>query len=73
MPEGHLAIVKVTDPKTMMQLKAGIKPLENAACSLQLPMAVFGWWTLSGTNLWKNVKNWRIRQRRVMNFGRSLP
>ena len=32
MPEGHVAIVKITDPKNKLQLKFGIKPLKN--CSI---------------------------------------
>jgi hypothetical protein len=37
MPDGHMAIVKVTDLKTMIQLKEGIKPLGN--CSMFMAAA----------------------------------
>ena len=45
MPEGHMAIVKVTDPKTMIQLKLGIKPLGK--CSMFMAAADGSVWLVN--------------------------
>ena len=45
MPEGHLEIVKVTDPKMMMQIKAGIKPLGK--CSMFMAAADGSLWLVN--------------------------
>lgn len=44
-PDGQVAIVKVTDPKTMIKLKVGIEPLGN--CSMFMAAADGGLWRVN--------------------------